>query len=180
MEDAQRAAAKDRKLTSTQHVPEYFILNPETGQYEYLHSDLRPWDPLNDLFEYEKDFIVRTKTRHKTPMIRTQSIVSVNGAPGVEPADATAVDAPIRPPKGKTGHKKASSEQQRVIDKLEEMLRPIVESQKLTQDKLNRLQHDLHLMAYQQKERDSNSNLNRDMVLLVVLIVMIQAPSITC
>ena len=42
-------------------------------------------------------------------------------------------------------------------------------------ERLNRLQGTLDQMITNQRERDSNSNLNRDMVLLVILIVMIQA-----
>jgi len=42
----------------------------ESDTYIYQHSDLRPWDPLNDLEQFEVDFIVGTKTKHKTPMIR--------------------------------------------------------------------------------------------------------------
>ena len=47
-----------------------------------MHSDGRPWDDQNDLYTYESDFIIRTKTKHKTPMVRTQSIVSVSDEAG--------------------------------------------------------------------------------------------------
>ena len=56
-------------------------------KYSYKHADLRPWDPRNDLLQYEKDYEVCTKTRHKTPMIRTQSIVSVLDAGKVNHAE---------------------------------------------------------------------------------------------
>lgn len=39
---------------------------------------LRPWDPLNDLLQYEHDYIVQTKTRHRTPIVRTTSITNVD------------------------------------------------------------------------------------------------------
>lgn len=48
------------------------------GAYVYKHSDLRPWDPRTDLFQYEHNYVIATKTRHKAPMIRTASIVSVD------------------------------------------------------------------------------------------------------
>ncbi len=54
-------------------------------------------------------------------------------------------------------------------------MRPLEEQQRQTNERLARLHHNLEVMMYQQKERDSNSNINRDMVLLVVLVVMIQA-----
>ena len=58
----------------------FFLQNPITGQYEYKHADIRAWDPMTDLYQYETDFVVRTKTKLKTPMVRTQSIVSVSEA----------------------------------------------------------------------------------------------------
>jgi hypothetical protein len=39
---------------------------------------LRPWDPLNDLLQYEHNYIVQTKTRHRTPIVRTTSITNVD------------------------------------------------------------------------------------------------------
>ena len=56
-----------------------FIIHLISG-YQYRHADIRPWDPLNDMYQYERDYIICTKTKHKTPMIRTQSIVSVSEA----------------------------------------------------------------------------------------------------
>lgn len=49
-----------------------------TGNWVYRHADVRPWDPRNDVVQYEQDYIVRTKTRHKTPIMRTGSIVSTD------------------------------------------------------------------------------------------------------
>lgn len=39
---------------------------------------LRPWDPMNDLIQYENDFVIQTKTRHRTPIVRTTSITNVD------------------------------------------------------------------------------------------------------
>jgi hypothetical protein len=35
---------------------------------------------MNDVQQYEANYIIGTKTKHKTPMIRTSSIVSVSEA----------------------------------------------------------------------------------------------------
>ena len=59
--------------------PIIFMIHLISG-YQYRHADVRPWDPLNDMYQYERDYIICTKTKHKTPMIRTQSIVSVSEA----------------------------------------------------------------------------------------------------
>lgn len=47
-------------------------------QWIYKYADLRPWDPRNDVKQYEWDYKVLTKTRHQAPMVRTSSIVSVD------------------------------------------------------------------------------------------------------
>ena len=81
LEEAQRARAKEHKTNGTEHIPRYFeLLDSVTGQYVYKNADLRPWDPMNDLYQYERDYKICTKTKHKTPLIRTQSIVSVSEA----------------------------------------------------------------------------------------------------
>ena len=44
----------------------------------YFCYSLRPWDPMNDLIQFEKDYIIQTKTRHRTPIVRTMSITNVD------------------------------------------------------------------------------------------------------
>ena len=43
----------------------------------YLIFSLRPWDGMNDLLQYEHDYMIQTKTRHRTPIVRTMSITNV-------------------------------------------------------------------------------------------------------
>ncbi|XP_037785311.1 oxysterol-binding protein-related protein 8-like isoform X3 [Penaeus monodon] len=78
LEEAQRSEARERKAKCEEWVPKYFTQEPVSGVYVYKHSDLRPWDPRTDLFQYEFNYVISTKTRHKAPMIRTASIVSVD------------------------------------------------------------------------------------------------------
>nr|CAD7571408.1 unnamed protein product [Timema californicum] len=78
LEEAQRAAVKERKLKCLEWIPKHFEQDLISGQWVYKHADLRPWDPRNDVFQYEFNYVIQTKTRHQTPMIRTSSIVSVD------------------------------------------------------------------------------------------------------
>ncbi|GFG28685.1 hypothetical protein Cfor_05970 [Coptotermes formosanus] len=78
LEEAQRAAAKERKMKCVEWVPKYFEQDLISGHWMYKHADLRPWDPRNDVCQYEYNYVIQTKTRHQTPMIRTASIVSVD------------------------------------------------------------------------------------------------------
>lgn len=58
-------------------VPRCFEFDPVTDCWHYRHADVRPWDQRNDVIQYESNFVIATKTRHRTPMIREASIVSV-------------------------------------------------------------------------------------------------------
>nr|CAD7200246.1 unnamed protein product [Timema douglasi] len=120
LEEAQRAAVKERKLKCLEWIPKHFeqvthwlillcgvgqislvmsschqsrnyssciitdcttfhpLQDLISGQWVYKHADLRPWDPRNDVCQYEFNYVIQTKTRHQTPMIRTSSIVSVD------------------------------------------------------------------------------------------------------
>ena len=73
----EKIVAGSRETLSISYI--IFIIHLISG-YQYRHADVRPWDPLNDMYQYERDYIICTKTKHKTPMIRTQSIVSVSEA----------------------------------------------------------------------------------------------------
>ncbi|XP_025831382.1 oxysterol-binding protein-related protein 8 isoform X2 [Agrilus planipennis] len=78
LEEAQRAQSKERKAKCEEWFPSHFQQDFQTGQWCYKHLDLRPWDPRNDLYQYEFNYIICTKTKHPAPMIRTASIVSVD------------------------------------------------------------------------------------------------------
>lgn len=77
LEEAQRNATKTRLATNETWIPRCFEFDPVTESWHYRHADVRPWDPRTDVVQYESNFAVATKTRHKTPMIREASIVSV-------------------------------------------------------------------------------------------------------
>lgn len=221
LEEAQRAGARERKVLGKEWIPKHFQLvsligtvfsfetcstllsyqNPLTNQYEYKHADLRPWDPLNDEHQYEYDFVIKTKTKHSAPMVRTQSIISVgdandrslgkSGSPiGHERSPINIKNRRRRNTKeriklslpgqesGSTIPEESDSNENgnaNTSKRLQNLLQPLEDQQKTTNEKLTKLQHQLEVMMYQQKERDSNSNINRDMVLLVLLVVMIQA-----
>ncbi|XP_014227907.1 oxysterol-binding protein-related protein 8 [Trichogramma pretiosum] len=78
LEEAQRARANERKMADKEWIPKYFVQDIITGNWVYRHADIRPWDPRNDVLQYEQDYIIKTKTRHKTPIMRTGSIVSID------------------------------------------------------------------------------------------------------
>ena len=46
-----------------------FELDSLTGEWHYKFADTRPWDPLNDMIQYEKDGVLQIKVKHRTPMV---------------------------------------------------------------------------------------------------------------
>ncbi|KAK4005876.1 oxysterol-binding protein-related protein 8 isoform X2 [Daphnia magna] len=77
LEEEQRKATKLRISQNETWIPRCFELDPVTDSWHYRHADVRPWDQRNDVVQYESNFVIATKTRHRTPMIREASIVSV-------------------------------------------------------------------------------------------------------
>ena len=77
LEEEQRTATKWRLAHNETWVPRCFEADPVTDTWHYRHADVRPWDQRNDVVQYESKCVIATKTRHRTPMIREASIVSV-------------------------------------------------------------------------------------------------------
>lgn len=86
LEEVQRTLSKERKVKCEDWIPVHFQQDLKTGQWVYKQSDLRPWDPRNDLFQYEHNYVVSTRTKHMPPMssavhqLSTASLVSVEDA----------------------------------------------------------------------------------------------------
>lgn len=200
LEEAQRAGYRERDATGTKWMTKLFqeepgiLIGPDgtVPKYVYKNADERPWDPRNDLFQYEKDYEVCTKTRHKTPMIRTQSVVSVLeiGKPErvssitrrrktreLEVSLTRSQDSDTSTPGGVMEVKNRGGSKTNLgqIPNIQEALRPILDEQKKINERIGKLNHSIETALYQQKEKEGNTNINRDLVLLVLLVVLIQA-----
>ncbi|KAL3841612.1 hypothetical protein ACJMK2_019727 [Sinanodonta woodiana] len=77
LEERQRQEAKERIIKMVQWVPKLFEQDPITEDWVYKYVDMRPWDLSNDIVQYEKDMCIQTWTKHKTPVVRTCSITSL-------------------------------------------------------------------------------------------------------
>ncbi|KAG8513928.1 Oxysterol-binding protein-related protein 8 [Galemys pyrenaicus] len=69
LEETQRQSARDRKTKNEEWTCKLFELDPLTGEWHYKFADTRPWDPLNDMIQFEKDGVIQTKVKHRTPMV---------------------------------------------------------------------------------------------------------------
>nr|XP_057932942.1 oxysterol-binding protein-related protein 8 isoform X1 [Doryrhamphus excisus] len=78
LEENQRKSARERKAKCEEWIPTLFEQDPVSGEWHYKYADTRPWDPLNDLIQFEKDGCIQTKVRHRTPMVRSGSLISLS------------------------------------------------------------------------------------------------------
>ncbi|XP_019398724.1 PREDICTED: oxysterol-binding protein-related protein 8 isoform X2 [Crocodylus porosus] len=74
LEEAQRKAAKERKLKGEEWICKLFEQDLVAGEWHYRYADTRPWDLLNDMIQFEKDGAIQTKVRHRTPMVSVPKI----------------------------------------------------------------------------------------------------------
>ncbi|KRZ77341.1 Oxysterol-binding protein-related protein 8 [Trichinella papuae] len=78
VEELQRQKAKDLADKGKVHQTRLFDLDANSNMWIYRHADYRPWDIQNDLLQYECDFIIQTKALHKTPIVKSNSVRSLN------------------------------------------------------------------------------------------------------
>ncbi|XP_017752323.1 PREDICTED: oxysterol-binding protein-related protein 8 isoform X3 [Eufriesea mexicana] len=204
LEEAQRERAKERKLKAQEWVPKNFVQDIITGNWVYRHADVRPWDPRNDVVQYEQDYIVRTKTRHKTPIMRTGSIVSTepqsqvpllqaesrsslsvlksskrqlsNNLPLAETAhDSGSSSAEVHSDSSQSVSKRKRSTA-RIIDVIKDVERQMIEYG----DKLNHVQHILEQLVIKQREQsDQHHSIIMlknfiDTILVIIIVFSVQ------
>ncbi|XP_046414646.1 oxysterol-binding protein-related protein 8 isoform X1 [Neodiprion pinetum] len=204
LEEAQRERARERKLQGLEWVPKYFVQDIISGNWMYRHADLRPWDPRNDVVQYEYDYVVRTKTKHKTPIMRTGSIISVepqtqmpllqaesrsslsvlksskrqltNNMPLAEAAhDSGSSSAEFHSDSSQSVGKRRRSTA-KIIDVIKEMDSRLLDNG----EKLNRIQHIVEQLAIKQREQKANASETRmsrnllDTGIVIAVIFIIQ------
>ncbi|XP_077268083.1 oxysterol-binding protein-related protein 8 isoform X2 [Temnothorax americanus] len=203
LEEAQRERAKERKHLGQEWIPKYFVQDIITGNWVYRHADIRPWDPRNDVVQYEENYVVRTKTRHKTPIMRTGSIVSTdpqsqipllqaesrsslsvlksskrqlsNNMPLTETHDSGSSSAEAHTDSSQSLGKRRRSTA-RLIDIMKEVEHQMMEHG----EKLNRIQQIVEQVVRKQRESgEQHHNINMfksfvDTVLIIVIVFSVQ------
>ncbi|KAG5320025.1 OSBL5 protein, partial [Acromyrmex heyeri] len=208
LEEAQRERAKERKSLRQEWIPKYFVQDIITGNWVYRHADIRPWDPRNDVVQYEENYVVRTKTRHKTPIMRTGSIVSTepqsqipllqaesrsslsvlksskrqlsNNMPLTETHDSGSSSAEAHTDSSQSlGKRKRSTT--RLIDIMKQVEHQMIEHG----EKLNRIQQIVEQVVRKQRESgEQHHNINMfksfvDTILIIVIVFSMEVIPIT-
>ncbi|XP_039389713.1 oxysterol-binding protein-related protein 5 isoform X2 [Mauremys reevesii] len=78
LEEEQRNASRERKENGMEWKPLLFRHDAATNEWHYKYEDLRPWDPLNDIAQFEKDGILQTMERHLSTRMSSHKTMCIN------------------------------------------------------------------------------------------------------
>ncbi|XP_073802967.1 oxysterol-binding protein-related protein 8 isoform X4 [Danio rerio] len=195
LEEAQRKAARERKAKCEEWTPALFEQDPTTGEWHYRYADTRPWDPLNDLIQLEKDGCIQTKVRHRTPMVRSASVVSLSTQQGPRrdnylsqvtgPKRKHKTDKPKSPESGCSSpepdrqdssgserHKSKHSSRHRKKGTDLSEIQSAIESIRQTQEDINRSVSALRSRMASQTSTESSFLTHRDIAIILFLIFL--------
>ncbi|XP_032676277.1 oxysterol-binding protein-related protein 8 isoform X4 [Odontomachus brunneus] len=198
LEEAQRERAKERKILGQEWVPKNFVQDIITGNWVYRHADVRPWDPRNDVVQYEENYVVRTKTRHKTPIMRTGSIVSTEPQSQIPllqaesrsslsvlksskrqlsnnmPLTETAHDSGSSSAEAHTDSSQSLGKRRRSTARIIDIIKEVEHQMLEHSEKLNRIQHIVEQVAKKQREYaelQRNKNLFKNFMDVVFILI---------
>lgn len=166
LEEEQRKGAKERLIKNEKWLPKSFVLDVLNDDYVYKYADKRPWDPRTDVIQYEHEFAVETKTKHKPPTI----ILSTNSL--IE-AKAEELLRRVGSIDNQSNHNHnhyqrqtscASEESSSVIDSTEN--EPKVKGKKKNEIKLMKQQHFNSILKVQEETLSSINNLKQSLDLM--------------
>lgn len=195
LEEVQRKAARERKAKCEEWTPALFEQDPVTGEWHYRYADTRPWDPLNDLIQFEKDGCIQTKVRHRTPMVRSASVVSLSTQQGPRrdnylsqvtgPKRKHKSDKPKSPESGCSSpepdhqdssgserHKSKHSSRLRKKGTDLSEIQSAIESIRKTQEDINRSVNALRSRVASQSATESSFLTHRDVAIILFLIFL--------
>lgn len=175
LEEEQRHGAKVRLNQMEKWIPKLFLFDCHTNDWIYHCADTRPWDNRTDVKQYEKDYVIQTITRHRTPNL---AVTTTGSVISVEPQNKTET---LRSPKqrykyqrssvsdesssvGLDGHESTGSEanngfrDKKIIEKFKLLFEPIQELQKETNSQMNELQK--NIVSLLETQNQINRQLN--------------------
>uniref|UniRef100_A0A3Q4GMX1 Oxysterol binding protein like 8 n=1 Tax=Neolamprologus brichardi TaxID=32507 RepID=A0A3Q4GMX1_NEOBR len=137
LEEAQRKSARERKAKCEEWSPALFEQDPITGEWHYKYADTRPWDPLNDLIQFEKDGCIQTKVRHRTPMVTVPKRKHKSDKPKSPESGCSSPEPDHQDSSGSERHKSKHNNRLRKKGADLSELQSAIESIKQTQEDIN-------------------------------------------
>ncbi|XP_053317939.1 oxysterol-binding protein-related protein 8 isoform X1 [Spea bombifrons] len=175
LEEAQRKAAKERKATGDEWTCKLFEQDPISGEWHYRFADTRPWDPLNDLIQFEKEGAVQTKVRHRTPMVcvpklkhktssQPKKVESGCSSPELDNQDSSGSEAQLQTHSTRVRKKGADHGE----------LQSAIESIKRTQEEINRNIIALRNRVTTNTSSTENSFLQQRDYCIIIFLILLQ------
>ncbi|XP_051912059.1 oxysterol-binding protein-related protein 8 isoform X2 [Hippocampus zosterae] len=171
LEESQRKSARERKAKCEEWNPTLFEQDPVTGEWHYKYADTRPWDPLNDLIQFEKDGCIQTKVRHRTPMVTVPKRKHKSDNPKNPESGCSSPELDRQDSSGSERHKSKHSSRLRKKGADLSELQSAIESIKQTQQDINRSISVLRSRTASRAEGTSFLQ-QRDYVIIVALIAL--------
>ncbi|XP_061663532.1 oxysterol-binding protein-related protein 8 isoform X6 [Syngnathoides biaculeatus] len=171
LEESQRKSARERKAKCEEWNPTLFEQDLITGEWHYKYADTRPWDPLNDLIQFEKDGCIQTKVRHRTPMVTVPKRKHKSDKPKSPESGCSSPELDRQDSSGSERHKSKHSSRLRKKGAELSELQSAIESIKQTQQDINRSISALRSRTAGRAEGTSFLQ-QRDYVVIVALIVL--------
>uniref|UniRef100_A0A3Q0RSI2 Oxysterol-binding protein n=1 Tax=Amphilophus citrinellus TaxID=61819 RepID=A0A3Q0RSI2_AMPCI len=171
LEEAQRKSARERKAKCEEWIPALFEQDPITGEWHYRYADTRPWDPLNDLIQFEKDGCIQTKVRHRTPMVTVPKRKHKSDTPKSPESGCSSPEPDRQDSSGSERHKGKHNNRLRKKGADLSELQSAIESIKQTQEDINRTITVLRSRAATRVEGSSFLQ-QRDYVIIIFLIFL--------
>ncbi|XP_051974088.1 oxysterol-binding protein-related protein 8-like isoform X5 [Xyrauchen texanus] len=172
LEEVQRKAARERKVKCEEWTPLLFEQDPATGEWHYRYADTRPWDPLNDLIQFEKDGCIQTKVRHRTPMVTGPKRKHKSDKPKSPESGCSSPEPDQQDSSGSERHKsKHTSRLRKKATDLSE-IQSAIESIRQTQEDINRSVTALRGRVASQSPAESSFLTHRDFAIILFLIIL--------
>ncbi|XP_062338702.1 oxysterol-binding protein-related protein 8 isoform X2 [Osmerus eperlanus] len=171
LEEAQRKSARERKAKCEEWVPSLFEQDSVTGEWHYRYADTRPWDPLNDMIQFEKDGWIQTKVRHRTPMVTGPKRKHKQSDKPKSPESGCSSPEPDRQDSsGSERHKSKHTSRLRKKGTDLSELQSAIDSIKKTQEDINRSISVLRSRAAGQTASEGGFLQQRDYAIIIFLI----------
>uniref|UniRef100_A0A8C2GSZ9 Oxysterol-binding protein n=1 Tax=Cyprinus carpio TaxID=7962 RepID=A0A8C2GSZ9_CYPCA len=172
LEEVQRKAARERKAKCEEWTPALFEQDPVTGEWHYRYADTRPWDPLNDLIQFEKDGFIQTKVRHRTPMVTGPKRKHKSDKPKSPESGCSSPEPDHQDSSGSERHKSKHSSRLRKKGTDLSEIQSAIESIRKTQEDINRSVNALRSRVASQSATESSFLTHRDVAIILFLIFL--------
>ncbi|XP_061922248.1 oxysterol-binding protein-related protein 8 isoform X3 [Entelurus aequoreus] len=171
LEESQRKSARERKAKCEDWIPTLFEQDSITGEWHYKYADTRPWDPLNDLIQFEKEGCIQTKVRHRTPMVTVPKRKHKSDKPKSPESGCSSPELDRQDSSGSERHKSKHNSRLRKKGTDLSELQNAIESIKRTQEDINRSMSVLRSRTAGRAEGASFLQ-QRDYIIMVALILL--------